>query len=126
VNTRIRIGWPAGEAFAELDPGATATAIVDALPATATAHRWGEEVYFSLPVMATLDDDATDVVDPGTVCYWVEGESLAIPFGPTPVSVGDECRLVTRVNRLGRLVGEAAVLASIGEGDTVEVTLAGE
>lgn len=116
---RIRLNWPKGSAHIELGPGGTAHAIAAALPAEATAHRWGDEVYFRLPVVTQLDADASDVVPAGTVCYWVEGESVAIPFGPTPVSVADECRLVTRVNRVGTLVGDPGCLASVGEGDRV-------
>lgn len=116
---RIRLSWPHGSVRIELDAGDTAAAIAAALPAEATAHRWGDEVYFRLPVPAQLDSDASDVVPPGTVCYWVEGESVAIPFGPTPVSVADECRLVTRVNRVGALTGDPACLTTVDEGDWV-------
>ncbi len=118
---RMRLIWPRGSARIDLDDGATATALAAALPAEATAHRWGDEVYFRLPVAAQLDPDASDVVPPGTVCYWVEGESVAIPFGPTPVSVADECRLVTRVNRVGVLVGDPGCLATVDEGDAVRL-----
>ncbi len=71
-----------------------------------------------------LDDDATDVVDPGTICYWVQGNSLALPYGPTPVSQGDECRLVTAVNRLGRIVGDPREIARIQAGEMVTISLA--
>jgi hypothetical protein len=54
----------------------------------------------------------------------VEGRSLAIPFGPTPVSRGDECRLVTKVNLLGKLEGDPRMLKSIRDGDRVRVEAA--
>jgi hypothetical protein len=118
---RVRLTWPRGEAVLILDSGATGARVAATLPAAATAHRWGDEVYFHLPVSARLDANATDVVAPGTVCYWVEGASVAIPFGPTPASVADECRLVTRVNSIGRLDGDPRVLASLVEGDRLEL-----
>ena len=118
---RIRISWSGGEVFGTLNDSATARAVLDALPHTSDANTWGKEVYFSLPVAASLEPDAADVVDPGTICYWVQGRSLALPFGPTPVSRGKECRLVTAVNILGKLDGNPQVLAGIRDGDAVTV-----
>lgn len=118
---RIRLSWPGGEAFAALDDTPTARAVYGALPCTSSANTWGEEVYFTLPVQTRLEPDARQVVDPGTVCFWVEGSSLALPYGPTPVSQDDECRLVTEVNVLGKLESDARVLAGIGPGDEVRV-----
>ena len=118
---RIRISWSGGEVFGTLNDSATARAVLDALPHTSDANTWGKEVYFSLPVAASLEPDAADVVDPGTICYWVQGKSLALPFGPTPVSRAKECRLVTAVNILGKLDGNPQVLAGIRDGDAVTV-----
>ena len=50
--------------------------------------------------------DAREVVDPGTICFWVGGSSLALPFGPTPISRANECPLITDctgVNYLARV-----------------------
>lgn len=120
--TTIRIKWPRGELTATLADTPTARAVVAALPARARANTWGEEVYFSLAADARLEPDARDVVEPGTVCYWVQGSSLALPFGPTPVSRGNECRLVTRVNVLGKLEGDPRLLATVRDGDAIEVS----
>lgn len=122
--TRIRISWSTGEVTARLDSSPTAKKVLAALPTKSSAHTWGEEVYFSLPVKAVLEPDARQVVDPGTVCFWVEGSSLALPFGPTPVSRGSECRLVTKVNVLGKIEGDPRSLASVKEGDPITVALA--
>ncbi len=122
--TRIRVRWPKGELVANLAETPTAKALVAALPARSRANTWGEEVYFALPVNAKLEPDAREVVDPGTVCFWVQGAALALPYGPTPVSRGDECRLVTRVNVLGKLEGDPRKLATVRDGDPVEVSIA--
>ena len=98
--------------------------MVAALPAKSRANTWGEEVYFTLAADVELEREAREVVDPGAVCFWVQGSSLALPYGPTPVSRGDECRLVTRVNVLGKLEGDPRALASVRDGDAIEVTLA--
>jgi len=120
---RIRIAWPKGTASATLDDTPTARALVAALPLKAKAQTWGEEVYFEIPVKATLEKEAKQVVPPGTVCFWVEGSSLALPWGRTPISEGDEPRLVTRCNVLGKIDGEAGQLASVGSGDTMTLTM---
>jgi hypothetical protein len=109
---------------AELETTATSQTLADVLPCTSSANTWGDEVYFSVPVSAELEAQATDVVEPGTVCFWVQGSSLAIPFGPTPVSHGDECRLVTKVNQLGRLLEDPRKLSAVRAGDPVRVELA--
>lgn len=121
---RIRIAWPGGELFAALAATPTARAVAAALPAKASANTWGEEVYFSLPAEVALEPDARAVVDPGAVCYWVQGGALALPYGPTPASRGSECRLVTKVNVLGRIEGDARRLAAVRAGDAIEVTRA--
>lgn len=121
---RVRIKWPRGELFAQLTDTPTAAAVINALPAQSRASTWGEEVYFSLPVDAKLEHDAREVVEPGTVCFWVQGSSLALPYGPTPASRGGECRLVTRVNILGKLEGDPRALSSVRDGDVIEVVLA--
>ena len=72
-------------------------------------------------VDSPLEDDAKQVVDPGTICFWVEGSSIAIPFGPTPISEGDECRLATAVNTVGMCDGDPQVLKSIKDGDRILV-----
>jgi hypothetical protein len=119
---RIQITWPAGQAHARLDDTPTARALVAALPIQARANTWGDEVYFETGVDVTLEPEARQVVDPGTVCFWVEGKALALPYGPTPASHGDECRLVSEVNLVGTLEEDAQVLASVRAGDEIAVT----
>ena len=72
---------------------------------------------------ADLGADAQQVVDPGTVCFWVEGNCLALPFGPTPISDGNECRLAAACNILGKLESDPASLSSIRSGDSITVEL---
>jgi len=121
---RIEISWESGRLTAILNDTPTARLVWEALPHTASASTWGEEVYFELPVRAELEDDARQVVDPGTVCFWTGGNSLALPYGPTPASQGDECRLVTEVNVIGSIEGDPRALSSVRDGIAIRVARA--
>ena len=121
LEVRIKISWESGRLTAILNDTPTARLVWEALPHTASASTWGEEVYFELPVRAELEDDARQVVDPGTVCFWTGGNSLALPYGPTPASQGDECRLVTEVNVIGSIEGDPRALSSVRDGIAIRV-----
>ncbi|WP_369234657.1 cyclophilin-like fold protein [Streptomyces sp. R21] len=120
---QIRISWPAGNLTATLDDTPTVRSLARALPLVSTARTWGEEVYFDTGVCAAREDGARQVVEPGTVAFWTDGDALALPYGPTPVSRGDECRLASPCNLLGRLDGDPRRLATVRDGDPVRVEL---
>jgi hypothetical protein len=105
----------------ELDDTPTAKAIVAALPFESRAHTWGEEVYFAIPVSADLEPGARQVVEPGTVCFWTEGDAIALPYGRTPISNDERPKLAGRCNVLGRIVGDPRRLAAVKPGQTVTV-----
>ena len=117
----IRVSWSSGELQATLFDTPTAHHLMAALPCASKANTWGEEVYFDVPVHSELEPDARQVVDPGTVCFWVEGGALALPYGPTPISQGSECRLVSEVNVLGRFEGDARALSTVQSGESIRV-----
>ena len=99
----------------------TVNQLLGALPCDAQAQTWGEEVYFELPVRAAIESDARQVVEPGTVCFWVQGNALALPYGRTPVSQGNEPRLVTACNVLGKIEGDPRQLKSVKPGAAIRV-----
>ncbi|MBQ1096419.1 hypothetical protein KBY55_10015 [Streptomyces sp. b94] len=118
---KIRISWPAGHLTATLDDTPTTQALLKALPFTASAHTWGEEVYFDTGMSVSRETDAREVVEPGTVTFWTDGDALALPYGPTPISRDDECRLASPCNVLGRLDGDPRLLATVRDGDPIRV-----
>jgi len=118
---RIKISWPSGHVMGELNSTPTAATLSQILPVNGPANTWGEEVYFDVPLDADVSPTAEEVVEPGTICYWVEGKAVALPFGPTPASKGDECRLVAPVNIVGKIDGDPKVLATISAGHPVTI-----
>ncbi|MES9520138.1 cyclophilin-like fold protein [Streptomyces capoamus] len=121
---QIRISWPAGNITATLDAGRpTARALAEALPLASTAHTWGQEVYFDTGVSVSRETDARQVVEPGTVAFWTDGDALALPYGPTPISRGEECRLASPCTILGSVEGDAGLLATVRDGDPIRVEL---
>jgi len=106
---------------AELAQTPSAEALWNALPLSAQAHRWGDELYFSVPFSAPLESDAQEIVQAGDVAYWPDGPTLCFFFGPTPVSRPGEIRAAAAVNICGRIRGESSVLRQIT--DTATITL---
>ena len=106
---------------AELRDTPTVRALMDALPFEASASTWGDEVYFTTPVSAKLEPDAKQVVDAGTVCFWTQGNALALPFGRTPISTDARPKLANPCNVLGKIVGDPQALAGIKSGQRVRV-----
>jgi hypothetical protein len=102
----------------------TARAILEAAPFEARAQTWGEEVYFTTPVSAELEPDARQIVEPGTVCFWTEGDALALPYGRTPLSSDERPKLASRCNVVGSLIGEPKTLSRIKPGEKITVSKA--
>lgn len=75
----------------------TRAAIADGLPLSGDASRWGDELYFTVPV-DVAPENARASVRVGAVAYWPGGDALCVFWGPTPASHGDEPRAAAPVN----------------------------
>lgn len=102
----IRVGALTMEA--ELNDTATAQQIAAALPIRTGFNTWGDEIYFSIPVDAPLDDSAREVVEMSDLGYWPPGKAFCIFFGQTPMSQAGEIRPASAVNVVGRVLGDAS------------------
>ena len=103
MGVDIRIVLEEGELPAHLDDSPTASAIESALPFEGTANRWGDEVYFTIPVQVGEASDARQDMGVGELGYWPVGASFCIFFGPTPASTGPTPRAYSNVNPFGRI-----------------------
>src|SRR5437870_13765455 len=118
---RIRFDFGTLTLDAELLDTPTARAVAAVLPLTASALTWGEEVYFEIPLKVAREAGARAVVTPGEIAYWPEGHCIALGFGRTPISQGDETRLASPCNIFAKAVSDVKVLAQIKAGTIISV-----
>jgi len=121
MEKRIRIltkATGAIEVIATSENPRTAEAIWKALPIKGKANRWGDEIYFSIPVHVK-EEKARAEVQVGSVAYWPPGRALCIFFGPTPVSRHGEPRAYSPVNVFAKIVGDPTVFKKVEDNDEV-------
>jgi hypothetical protein len=106
---------------AELNDSPTAQSIYNALPFSGSAIRWGDEIYFSIPVHLEQEPDAKQEVEIGDLGFWPMGDAFCIFFGRTPVSKNDKPRAYSSVNIFGRIKGDTATLKNIKSGSEIHV-----
>jgi len=96
----------------------TAETVWSALPLRGTANRWGDEIYFSIPVNLN-EEKARAEVEVGSIAYWPPGKALCIFFGATPVSQHGEPRAYSPVNVFAKVVGDPTVFSKVRDNDQV-------
>ena len=111
---------------AVLNDSDTADELWAALPITARAQTWGDEIYFSIPVSVEEAADSQETVEMGAVAYWPRGSALCLFWGPTPMSAPGEIRPASAVNVMGLIDGDPTVLGGVADGTEVVVARMGE
>ena len=106
---------------AEINDSPTARQILAELPIEGRANIWGDEIYFTIPIKADQEVDARADVEVGELGYWPPGNAFCIFFGPTPVSIDTQPRAASPVNILGRVIGDATLFKSVGNGTSVRL-----
>ena len=116
---RIKITSGIISAAAELADTLTAKEIYNAMPIEASANRWGDEIYFPIPVKLDAEPDAREIVEIGDIAYWPEGSCFCIFWGRTPASKGNEIRAASEVNVFGKIKEDARIFSKVKSGDLI-------
>ena len=126
MSRHIKIKAGEIEAEARLNETDTATKVLHVLPIAASVNIWGDEIYFSIPVSAELEN-GQETVSLGDIAYWPEGSALCIFCGRTPISEGDEIRPISAVTVIGQVGGDRelmrGILDSLKQGEELTMTL---
>ena len=103
----------------------TGKKIYEMLPIKGKINTWGKEIYFDIPRKNILPEkNAKEVFNLGEIAFWNQGSAIAIGFGPTPVSIKDEIRLISSANHWAdaEKPSELKKLAKYRDGQNIEVS----
>jgi hypothetical protein len=120
MSQRIVIRTGSIELQAELNDTKTAAALRKILPVEGRANRWGDEIYFPIPLHLDIEG-GREIVDMGDLGYWPDGNCLCIFFGPTPASRKNEIRAASPVTIMGRVTDNPEVLKQVPQGAAVRI-----
>jgi hypothetical protein len=108
-----------------LNDSKTSRKILSMLPVTSYLNTWGNEIYFSVPMEAKLENGA-ETLDIGTVAFWPPGSALCIFFGKTPASAGEKPQAASPVTIVGSVEDKKSLpgLKKVKAGEKIEVKIA--
>ena len=118
---KIKIKFLSFSILVDLHNTENAMQIWESCPIKSIVNTWGNEIYFDTKINTTIDKTAKNIINKGEIAFWVEGSSIAIGFGPTPVSKGNEIRLVTNANIIGETAENLSALSMVNSGEIVIV-----
>ncbi len=108
--------------YAVLGSTPTADAVWDALPLAGVAQRFGDQVYFDVPLKLGLELGARANVAVGEIGFRPQGPAIALFFGPTPASRDAAPAAASPVNVFGRITGDATRLGRVRTGGKIRLT----
>ena len=105
------IGESKGE-FHRFASPRTADALLKNLPVGGRAVRYGEEIYFQVPVKAPAENPRT-TLPVGSIGYWPMGDAVCVFYGPT--------KPYSPVNMLGRVREGLDLFRGLKQGTIITV-----
>ena len=118
---KIKIKFLSFSILVDLHNTENAMQIWEACPIKSIINTWGNEIYFDTKINTIIDKTAKNIISKGEIAFWVEGASIAIGFGPTPISKGNEIRLITNANIIGKTTENLSALSMVNSGEIVIV-----
>ena len=108
---------------AELNNSPTVRKIYDALPLESNINRWGDEIYFEIPIESKIED-GIEFLDEGSLAYWPQGNAFCIFFGLTPASTDDRPRAAGPVNLIGSIKdkNDLTIFKSLSSGQNIHIS----
>ena len=120
MGKTIKIKTSKIEASAELNDTRTAQSIWEALPVKGYANLWGDEIYFTIPLILP-PESVKEFVNIGDLGYWPQGNAFCIFFGPTPISKEGKIKPASAVNVFGKISGDANIFKQITSGTKIVI-----
>jgi len=107
----------------ELNNSLTAKKIYAALPLGSSINRWGDEIYFEIPIESEIEN-GVEFLDKGSLAYWPPGNAFCIFFGQTPASTDDRPRAAGPVNLIGNIKdkNDLTILKSLSSGQNIHIS----
>ncbi|MEE2694977.1 MAG: cyclophilin-like family protein [Pseudomonadota bacterium] len=121
MQKRCKICIKKFEIIVDLRNTKTAEILWQSLPIISSANTWGDEVYFYTSINAEIESDAKEIMEFGEIAFWPSGKAIAIGFGKTPVSIGNEIRLAAKCNVWGKTDFDLKELKGVKDGDQIKV-----
>jgi hypothetical protein len=90
------------------------------LPLEGEVNIWGDEIYFKVDLLVE-SENPRDVLAEGEIAFWLEGTSVCIFFGKTPISKEGEIRAYSPVNVFARVEGDADLLRRVKQGEPIRI-----
>lgn len=83
--------------------------IADSLPLESIGKKWGDEIYFSIPVEMG-EENPKESVRKGAIAFWPQGNAFCIFYGKTPLTEKEDkiipaspVNVVGKIERLEKL-----------------------
>ena len=90
----------------------TADAILRVLPVGGRLARYGEEIYFQIPIKAPSENPRSSL-EVGSIGWWPMGNAVCVFYGPT--------KPYSPVNRLGRIIEGLDLFRAVKEGTIITI-----